>query len=126
MADELKARLSFNLNIDELKIKVGEGEKSYDVASELYSAGTVTVTSGGELDMPFGGIDVAKQAWLYLKNLDDTNYVKYGPKDTTMKEFGRIGPGEEHWMKLAPSVTLRWIANVADCKVKYILLQETL
>ena len=85
-------------------------------------APVVTVGFAAEEDMPIG--DVSVLGWLFLKNLDSTNFVTYGPKDTTMKAFGRIEPGEYAALRLEPGITLRWQADTADVQVKVLLLED--
>lgn len=76
-----------------------------------------------EEDMLVG--DVGTLGYLFLKNLDETNYITYGPKSAgAMVAFGRIKPGEEACIRLEPGVTLRWIANTAAVKVKVWLLEN--
>lgn len=77
--------------------------------------GTVDIGSGAEEDISFG--DVTPNL-VVMRNLDGTNYVKYGPKSGgSMIEFGRLKPGTSARFILAPGVTLRMIANTAACKV---------
>lgn len=85
-------------------------------------APVVTVGFAAEEDLPIG--DISTLGWLFLQNLDSTNYVTYGPKDTTMKAFGRIEPGEYAALRLEPGITLRWQANTGNVKVKVMLLED--
>lgn len=82
----------------------------------------VSVGSGAEEDLLFG--DVATPTFVALRNLDTTNYVTYGPKSAgVMVLFGKIMPGHTAIFYLGASVTLRWIANTATCKVKVLVLE---
>lgn len=112
---------------NELKVTLGvayaNGSMKDTIASEvlnitqdtLFYHGTVVSVGTSEEDLAIG--DIATLGWLYLKNLDATNYVTYGPKDTTMKAFGRIEAGEFAILRLEPGITLRWQANTAAVKV---------
>jgi hypothetical protein len=76
-----------------------------------------------EEDLPIG--DITTLGWLYLRNLDTTNYVTYGPKSGgAMVAFGRIKPGEPALMRLEPGITLRWVANTAAVKIQVKLFQD--
>ena len=77
-----------------------------------------TVTQASELDISFA--DITTNGWLFIQNLDATNYVKFGPKSAgVMVELGRINPSAIAAFFLAPGVTLRMVANVADCKCEF-------
>lgn len=83
---------------------------------------TVTVgTSEQDLAIPTGSkFTAALQGVFCAINLDDTNYVKIGPKDTTMTEFGRLYPLYPVQIPIAPSVVLRWVADTAACDVFFV------
>ncbi len=77
-----------------------------------------TVTQAAEIDITFA--DITTNGWLFIRNLDATNYVKWGPKSGTMVEMGRIYPGKTAGpFFVAPGVVLRMVANVADCKCQF-------
>ena len=77
--------------------------------------GTVAVTTA-EADMTTTGLTTPSM--LYLKNLDGTNYVTYGPKSGgAMILFGKLKPKDVHILRLGASVILRWLANSATCRV---------
>ena len=82
----------------------------------------ITIVGTSEEDML--QIDVTVLGWIFFKNLDDANYVQWGAKDTTMKTIGRLEAGESACFRMEPSVTLRWIANTAACKVLVELLED--
>lgn len=76
-----------------------------------------------EEDLSVG--DVTTLGWLFLKNLDPTNYVTWGPKSAgAMVALGRIEPGECACLRLEPGITICWAANTAAVKVKVQLLQD--
>jgi len=54
-----------------------------------------------------------------LKNLDDTNFVQYGPKNATLarEDFAKLLPGDVAVLRLDSSVTLRWSADTAAVNV---------
>ena len=85
-------------------------------AAQEFYAQTVSVGSGAEEDLTL--TDITTNGFVYLKNLDPTNYVKYGPKSGgVMIEFGRLKAGERTVLRLASGVTWRWIADTAAVKV---------
>jgi len=72
--------------------------------------------------------DITTEGWLFLKNLEDpdssSDYVTYGPKDTTMTAFGRIEPGETHILRLEPGITVRWVASAGTVPIEWLLLED--
>lgn len=101
---------------------------SYPPAITLDQSGTnandTTVSVGtSESDMPRGS--VATVGWLFLQNLDATDYVTWGPKSGgVMIEFGRLNPGEFAALRLEPGVTVRWKASAGTCDVKMLLVED--
>jgi hypothetical protein len=85
--------------------------------------GGVVSIGTSEEDLPVG--DVGTNGYAFLKNLDPTNYVKWGPKSGgAMVEMGRLKPGEAAWFRVAPGVTIRAIADTAAVKVDYRLYEN--
>jgi hypothetical protein len=68
-----------------------------------------------EADITFG---VTTHGYLLLRNLDDTNYIKYGPKSSgVMVELGRLKAGEIAVLRVAPGATFRAVADTAACNL---------
>jgi hypothetical protein len=72
----------------------------------------------------FAPTDITTLGWIWFKNLDDANYIQWGAKDTTMKTIGRAEAGESVCFRMEPGVTLRWIANTAECNIDVLLLED--
>lgn len=86
------------------------------------SSGVITVGTAEEDLTP---TDISTNGWLILHNLDNTNYVTYGPKSGgSMVAFGKLKPGEHVSLRLAPTVIIRWQANTSAVKVYYQLLED--
>jgi hypothetical protein len=76
--------------------------------------GMVTVGTSEE-DISFGDV---VPGWVAMKNLDDTNFVTFGPKSAgAMVALGKLLAGETAIFRLASGVTLRMIADTAACKL---------
>lgn len=55
---------------------------------------------------------------IYIRNLDPTNFVEYGPKSGgSMIALGKLKPGEAALLRLMTGITLRMKADTATCKV---------
>jgi len=125
MADELKVTISAALTngsgAGAYKETISPGQQAITQDTVGGYAAVVNVGTSEE-DLAIG--DVGTLGWLFLTNLDGTNYVTYGAKDTTMKAFGRLEAGETHALRLEPGITLRWQANTASVKVKVLLLED--
>lgn len=87
--------------------------------------GHASIVSVGtaEEDMTFG--DVVTPGLICLRNTDTTNFVTYGPKSGgSMILFGKLKPGESTVLRLGASVTWRWKADTAACKVEIVCLED--
>lgn len=122
MADELQITLSSRLSNGNLKDVIESNV--YKVTQDTIGAHMPVVSVGtSEEDLSVG--DVAILGWAYLRNLDATNYVTYGPSAAgSMVAFGRLEPGEFAMLRLSPGITLRWKADTAAVKVLVRLYQD--
>lgn len=111
-----KATTNFNLTAEHGKYKrqISQGQLTVTLDTQGAQDGIVEVGDAEE-DMPVG--DVATNGLLYLRNLDESREIIYGPKNGSgnMEEFGRLKPagtGEDDWawLRLQRGVTLRWQA----------------
>jgi hypothetical protein len=85
--------------------------------------GTVASVGTSEEDIAFG--DVSTRGFAILQNLDDTNYVTWGPvSGGSMVAAGRLKPGETAILRLDPAASYKWQANTAACLVKQLILED--
>lgn len=125
---------------EELRFQVGfnyvKGVKTVEKALETYyltvagtrpSAPTVQVGIAEE-DLSFG--DVGTPGFLWLRNLDATNFVTWGKKVAgSMEAVGLLLPTAVETIMVPPTiiylasaaVTIRWIADTAACDVEVFL-----
>lgn len=59
--------------------------------------------------------ELTTEGWLFMKNLDGTNFVQWG--FSTGVYGGRLEPGEIAMFRMEPSLTLYLKANTAACKM---------
>lgn len=117
MADEIKITLGITYVNGNLKDTVQSETISIDQATKGFHAPVVSVGTSEE-DLSLGDLATTTANILYMKNLDAANYVKIGPKSGgSMVEFMRVLAGEAACFRLGASVTLRWAADTAACKV---------
>lgn len=66
----------------------------------------------GMVEATTAGVDVSTTGltnigWCYIKNIDATNFMEWGPKVTgTFHPIGKLLPGEEITFRLSPGKTL--------------------
>lgn len=116
MADEIKISMSIVAELGNNKFSRSERNLLDTWTTNTGpNPGTVAVGTSEE-DIAFGDVT---PAWVIIKNLDATNFVKYGPKSAgAMVEFGRLYPGMASLFYMAPGVTLRMVADTASCNVR--------
>lgn len=69
--------------------------------------------------------DITTLGWMYLENLDSTNYVDYGISDGgAIKALGKIKAGEIALLRLKTGVTVRAQANTAPVKLQVIIWED--
>lgn len=122
MANEISYNSRFVCTNGNAKDTIDSGTL-YDTQATQGSSGGIVSVGTSEEDLAVG--DVATPGWVVVRNLDSTNFVKYGPKSGgSMIEFGRIMPGDQHRFYLSNSVTLRWVADTAAVKVQVLILER--
>ena len=72
----------------------------------------MTAVGTAEETIAFGDIT---PKWVWLQNLDDTNFVDYGPAAGVY--MGRLSPGAVHIIELTPGATLYAKADTAEVKL---------
>lgn len=95
---------SFNLN----------GTTQLDQAASGADGGVVSVTTS---ETTISLSRLGTEGYLFLRNLDATNYIEFGPDATGMVALGKLKPGEAAVLRLKPGVTLKAQANTATCKM---------
>lgn len=84
--------------------------------------GSITVTTA-EMDIDLSPLGT--KGWVRLQNVDETNYVDWGPKSAgAMVPIGRMLPGEPALFRLNSAAILRMKANVASCKVQILAFEN--
>lgn len=117
MANELSYSLNVSYASGYAKDSVTTGTVTYSQSTQLVDSGIQDVGTAAE-SLATGDVGT-NGGWLWMKNLDTTNYVTFGPDSTGLITCGRLQPGKDCWFFLAPSVTLKVQANTAACKVQY-------
>ena len=96
------------------------GQQTFDQAAVGGpTPGYITVGTAEE-SVTFG--ELSTLGWVFIENLDDTNYVQWG--FSTGVYGGRMEAGEPALFRLNPSSTLYLKANTAACKVNIYALED--
>lgn len=121
MASEITVNLSGTIS---------RGTAPYNITGEIFPSGSVSfdssttlrdciiksiATSDTSLTALLPNTDNA-EGLLYIKNLDQTNYVTFGPDSGgSIVPMVRLNPGKVALIPLYPTVTLRAQANTGAC-----------
>ena len=98
------------------KETINIGQLTHTFTGECGTGPGIVEIGTSEENVSFGDIG---PGWVWMRNLDDTNYVQWGMSDSgTMKAVGRLMP-QDLWTKfyLDTGVTVRMKADTAACKV---------
>ena len=124
MANEQKVNTSVTVENGNMKHTISPGQIQMDQAAQGAWAPVVSVSTSEEDLLP---VDISTLGLLFLRNLDATNYVTYGPKTTggSMQSYGRLEATDMiHSVRLEPGITMRWQANTANVKVQVWLFED--
>lgn len=115
MAEEISVTILGAILNGNFKDRIDHGVNKFD-QSAVGAASNVVSVGTSEEDVTTG--DISTLGWCFIRNLDTTNFVTYGPKSSgAMVALGRIEAGEIHALRLEPGITIRWAADTATCLV---------
>lgn len=124
MANEIKVTASMSCtNGNFIFPAVGTAQQS--ITQTTLGGGVPGYVSIGTSEEDIVTTDVGTLGWMWMKNLDSTNYIQWGPKSAgAMVAVGRLHAGEAVVLRLEPGITLRMIANTAACKLQIHVLEK--
>lgn len=124
MANEVKVTFQLNSSHGNYKQSITPGTMTFSLTTQGGAEGVQSIGTSEE-NLDYGDVAAADVGYLYMRNLDSTNYVTWGMSDAgTMKAVGKMKAGEFVFLRVVPSVNVRLLANTAACKVEYRLLQD--
>lgn len=126
MANEIKATASLQCTNGSVVVLPQVGASQMSLTQTTLGGGGPGFLSIGTSEEDITLTDITNCGWVWIENLDTTNFVKYGPKSAgAMIEFGRLMPSTRHLFQLAPTgVTIRAVADTAACKVHVYALEK--
>lgn len=118
MAGELQVQLSVSFIKGGATLNKTFGSTYFDVSG---SSGIENVIAVGTSDETLALGDVGTNGWLYMKNLDATNYITAGADGTLYNIKMKAGePFLGRWNGAAIHVK----ANTAQCNMEYLLIPD--
>ncbi len=103
------------------------GKSKYTVDQAVKGGGVpgtvdaTTAAQGVNVDLSL----LTALGYCYIKNLDLTNFVTYGPVvAATLHPFGKLKPGETGIFRLNPGITMAVKADTATCRVQIFCLED--
>lgn len=120
MANEITLNLQFSVRNGEFSRQIQAAQRTDQ--SAIGAHGPVVEVATSETSISFG--DVSTPGYLYLKNLDDENYVTYGPDDSGMVAMGRLNPGECAILRADPGLSLVAQANTDPVLLEVLVLEN--
>jgi hypothetical protein len=93
---------------------------SYDDTAA--SSATITVATGSASQLVDKTVVTSKSTYVYIKNLDTTNFVALYTDDANL--WGKILPGEFAFFPVAPGAGFEVKADTAACVVEYALFEQ--
>ena len=119
MADSYNAQLSFQISSSLYGQDKQASFTDYLGSAQNAAAGIDTITTDvTALDL--GDVSSTDQGFLYLKNLDVTNYLLYGSTDLEWK----LDPGEFCFGRINPGSSIYVQANSTSIKVEKHLMTK--
>jgi hypothetical protein len=118
MANEIKVTASISVTNGTL-IFPAVGAAQQSITQSTLGGGGPGYLSIGTSEEAITFTDVGTLGWCWIKNLDATNFVKWGPESAgAMVAVGKLKAGESCVFRLMTGVTLRMQADTAACKVQ--------
>lgn len=118
MAGELLIQLSAKYNKGGAKLEAIFDSYFFDVSGSVGVKSTISVGTSDE-SLALG--DVATNGWIYMKNLDSTNYILVSADGTLYHgKMKALEPYLHRWNGAAIHVK----ANTAPCLMEYMLIPD--
>lgn len=119
MADELTVTGSIAYSKNGLSFNYGAPILTVDVSGDHVASGTQEVGTSAE---PLEKGDITTPGWLFIQNLDSTNYIEVGYDDTGFKPTVRVNAGEWACFRVTQA-TPQVKADTGACDVAYWLFE---
>lgn len=123
MAGEIVIQMSVDVANGNLLVRIPMQRLSIDQTTARGGLPGMQVIGTSHESVAVG--DLVSPGWVWLKNLDETNYVQFGVDvSSTFYPLGKLKPGESAVWRLEPSATLYLRADTAACACQIIVLDD--
>lgn len=124
MANEIKVTASLSCtNGNFILPTIGSAQQS--ITQSTLGGGGPGYLSIGTSEEAVTFTDVSSLGWCYIRNLDGTNFVTFGPESGgAMVTVGKLKAGEACVLRFQPGITFRMKADTAAVKVQIICLEN--
>lgn len=120
MSDEIRFNATLQVVNGPLNLKQSKDIRADQTTAGAW-AGEQNIGTSEEV-LSVAGVTAARA--MLIQNLDETNYVDFGPESGgAMVAIGRLRPGECALIPLKPGIVIRAQANTAACEVAYMLAE---
>ncbi len=117
MADEISLIVDMSLSNGDLEHDYRPSTFTITQSAARFEDKVLDIGTSAET-VAFG--DIATKGYVFLQNLDSTNYVTFGPDSTGQVTIGRLNAGEFAMFRADNSTTIKATADTATCKVRVI------
>lgn len=124
MANEIKVSASLSCtNGNFILPTIGSAQQS--ITQTTLGGGGPGYLSIGTSEEVVTFTDVSTLGWVFIKNLDSTNFVTFGPESGgAMVAVGKLKAGEACVFRFQTGITFRMKADTAACKVQIHCLEN--
>ena len=119
MANEISIKPYIKCANGRASITIQLGVLSFNQSAAGFYHNIATIGTTEESIASFG--DVASEGWIYVRNIDATNFVDWG--FSTAVYGGGMAAGETVMFRAKPGLTLFFKADTADCKIEILCLE---
>ncbi len=117
MSDEITVTAALRCSNGDFRLDVNPGSVQIDQA--IAAGGNPGTVSIGTVDTAISFTGLTTPGYVWMRNLDGTNYVDIGPDSGgTMVPCLRLKAGEVALFRLSAGVTLKGKAHTAACLVQ--------
>lgn len=121
MANELRIETQFEYRKNDI-IHDKHDSAYIDIGSDAFDAGVQTITTSNTKVMDLTGSSITSWGYMYLRNLDSTNFVRFGALDDG-SYFLKLKAGEFALFRAARS-SMYAKADTDSVDVEMLILQD--
>jgi len=125
MSDEIKLNINAVVENDNFKWDFRPGQLKVDQSTARRGGHAQTIGIAADEVLDIG--DVSTEGYCFLRNLDDTNYITWGPQNGTtsdMEPCGKLKAGEIAVFRIEPGTVLMAMSDTAAVDLDVTVLED--